>query len=73
MTKLNIFSIGTIIILDETISLPSIRISKVKVSGESDLEQETLDQGTIEVVLSTTNTTKFHVKPNISLEDMVYL
>jgi hypothetical protein len=36
--------------------LLSIGISKVKVSGKSNPEQETLDQGAVEVVLSTTNT-----------------
>jgi hypothetical protein len=32
-------------------------VSKVKVSGKSDLEQETPYQGGVEVVFSTTNTT----------------
>jgi len=32
-------------------------VSKVKVSGKSNLEQEIPDQGAVEVVLSTTNTT----------------
>ncbi len=67
-----LFSIGTIIISYETISLLNIRVSKVRVSGEFDIEQETSYQGAIEVMLSTTNTTKFHVKPQISLEDKVY-
>jgi hypothetical protein len=67
-----LLSIGIIIISNEIVSLLSIKVSKVKISGESDLEQETLDQGVEEVMFSTTNTTKFHVKPNISLENKVY-
>jgi hypothetical protein len=45
---------------------------EVRFSGESDLEQKTLYQGAEEMVFSTTNTTKFHVKPKISLENKVY-
>jgi hypothetical protein len=47
-------------------------MSEVRVSGESNPKQETSDQGATKVVLSTTNTTKFHVKPEISFEDKVY-
>jgi len=43
-------------------------VSKVKVSGESDPKQETLKM----MLSTTTNTTKFHVRPEISLEDKVY-
>ncbi len=46
-------------------------MSKVKISGKSDPESKTSYQGVTEVVLSTTNTTKFHVRPKISLEDKV--
>jgi hypothetical protein len=49
-----------------------IKVSKVKVSGESNPKQETSNQRATKVVLSTTNTTKFHVKLEISLEDKVY-
>jgi hypothetical protein len=72
-TKLGLFSIITITISDETISLLNIGMSEVKVSGKSGLKQETSHQGTIKVVISTTNTTKFHVRLEISLEDKVYL
>jgi hypothetical protein len=45
-TKLELFSIGTISISYEIVSLLSIRGSKVRVNGECDLEQQALDQGT---------------------------
>ncbi len=67
-----LFSIGTIIISYETISLMSIEVSKVRISGKSDLEQESSYQGATKVMLSTTNTKKIHVRPNISLENKVY-
>jgi hypothetical protein len=41
--ELELFSIGTITILDETISLLSIRMLEVKIGGEFDPEQGTLD------------------------------
>ncbi len=45
---------------------------EVKVSGEFDLEQERSHQGVVKVVISTINTTKLHVRLQISLEDKVY-
>ncbi len=39
--ELELFSIGTITILDETISLLNIRMCEVKISGEFDPEQGT--------------------------------
>jgi hypothetical protein len=56
-TKVKLLSIGTITILDEIVSLLSIKVSKVRISGKSDPEQGTLDQGAIKMVPSTTNTT----------------
>ncbi len=47
-------------------------MSKVIFNEKSDPEQGTSNQGTTKVVPSTTNTTKFHVRPHISLEDKVY-
>jgi hypothetical protein len=38
-TKLELFSIGTINVLDETISLLNIGMLEVRISGESDQEQ----------------------------------
>jgi hypothetical protein len=63
-----LFSIGTITISKEIISLLSIKISKIKINEESEPQQRTLSQGAMKVVLSTTKkTTKFNVKPKISL------
>ncbi len=70
--KPKLFSIGTITISDEVISLLSTGMSEVKINGKSNLESKTSDQGIIEVVLSTTDTTKFHVRPETSLENKVY-
>jgi hypothetical protein len=41
--ELELFSIGTITILDETISLLSIGVLEVKISGEFDPKQGTSD------------------------------
>jgi hypothetical protein len=56
-TKLKLFSIGTITILDETISLLSVGVLKIRINAESKLEQGILDQRAIELVASTTKTT----------------
>jgi hypothetical protein len=37
--KLELFSIGIIILLDETISLLSVRVTNIKINGESEPEQ----------------------------------
>ncbi len=68
-----LFLIGTITILDETISLLSIGVSQIKINEEFEPEQRTSNQGAIEVVPSITKTTKLNVKPEISLENKVYL
>jgi hypothetical protein len=70
--KPKLFSISTIIISYEVISLLSTKMSKVKINGKSNTESKTSDQGIIEVLHSTTNTTKFHVRPKTSLENKVY-
>ncbi len=67
-----LFSTSTITILDETISLLSIRVSKIKTNEKFDPKQETLDQGIAEVVLLTIKPKDFYVRPKISLEDKVY-
>jgi hypothetical protein len=56
-TKLELFSIGTIIISKETTSLLSIGELEIKINEESKSHQRTLDQGAIKVVPSTTKTT----------------
>jgi len=55
--ELELFSIGTITISDETISLLSIGVLEVKINGEFDIEQGTSYQKAMKVVPSTTNTT----------------
>jgi hypothetical protein len=45
-TKLELFSIGTISISYQIVSLLSIGGSKVRVNGKCDLERQALDQGT---------------------------
>jgi hypothetical protein len=56
-TKPELFSIGTITISEETISLSSIGVLEIKINDKSESHQRTLDQGAIEVVPSTTKTT----------------
>ncbi len=53
-TKSKLFSIGTITISKEIISLLSIKISKIKIDEEYEPQQRTLSQGAMKVVLSTT-------------------
>jgi uncharacterized membrane protein len=71
-TKLKLFSIGTIIISNETISLLSIKISKIRIGEKFELKQRTSDQRITEVVLSTKKLKDFYVKLEVSLEDKVY-
>ncbi len=71
-TKPKLFSIGTITISDEMISLLSVRMSKIKSIEESDLGQRTSDQRITKVVPSRIKSKDFYVRPNISLEDKVY-
>jgi hypothetical protein len=53
-----LFSIGTIIILDETISLLSVGVTKIKINGKSKLKQGISYQEVTEVMASTIKTTK---------------
>jgi hypothetical protein len=55
-TTPKLFTIGTIIISEETISLQNIGVLEIKINQESKSHQRTLDQRTIEVVPSTTKT-----------------
>jgi hypothetical protein len=43
-TKLELFSIGTITLLEETISLLSVGVSKIKSTQDFDSKQRTLNQ-----------------------------
>jgi hypothetical protein len=62
-TEPKMFSIGTIIILNEIVSLLSVGVTEIKINGESKLEQGILDQGAIEVMASTTKTIESNVRP----------
>ncbi len=66
------FPIGTITILEEIVSLLSIRVSKIKINEKSKPQQGTSNQGTTKVVPLITKTIEFNVKPQISIEDKVY-
>jgi hypothetical protein len=66
-----LFSIGTIIVSDEIISLMSIGVSKSRISEEIELEQVTSNQKTTKVVPLTTKPDDFYIKPEISLENKV--
>jgi hypothetical protein len=68
-----LLSIGTIILLEEIISLLSVGVSKIKNIEEFDPKQGTSYQTSIEVVLSTMKSKDFFVKPKVSLRDKVYL
>ncbi len=59
-------------ISNETISLLSIEVSKIRINEKSNLEQGTSYQRTTKVVPLITKPEDFHVKPNISLEDKAY-
>jgi hypothetical protein len=61
-----------IIILDETISLLSVRVSKIRNIEKYDPGQGTLDHRVVEVVSSIIESKDFYVIPKISLENKVY-
>jgi hypothetical protein len=68
-----LFSIGTIIISDETISLLSVGMLKIRSTEKSNPGQGTLDHKIVKVVVpSIIKSKNFYVKPKISLEDKVY-
>jgi hypothetical protein len=60
--ELEPFSIGRIIISNEIISLLNVRVIKIKINGNFELEQEISNQRHAKVVASTTKTTKFNVR-----------
>jgi hypothetical protein len=53
-TKPELFSIGTITILDEIVSLLSVKVSKIRTNGKSKPQQRILDKSKVEVVASIT-------------------
>jgi hypothetical protein len=68
-----LFSIGTITISYETISLLNVRVIEIIINGKFKPKQRISYQGVAKVVVSTTKTTKFNVILETSLEDKVYL
>jgi hypothetical protein len=72
-TELELFSIGTITISDEIISLLSVGVTKIKINGKSEPKKRISNKKTTEVMALITKITKFNVKPKTSLEDKVYL
>ncbi len=66
------FSIDTITLLEEMISLLNVGVWEIKSTKESDLDQRTLDQITAKVVPSTMKSEDFCVRLEVSLENMVY-
>jgi 2-phospho-L-lactate transferase/gluconeogenesis factor (CofD/UPF0052 family) len=66
------FSIGTIILLEEIISLLSIGVLEIIINEKFEPQQGTSNQRTTEVVPSIAKITKFNVKPKILLENKVY-
>jgi hypothetical protein len=71
-TELELLLIGTITLLEETVSLSSVGVSKIMSIQEYDQKQKTVDQTTKEVVLSTMKSKDFCVRLEVSLEDKVY-
>jgi hypothetical protein len=52
--------------------LLSVGVSKIRINGEFEPQPRISYQGKAKVVASTTKTTKFNVRLNISLKDKVY-
>jgi hypothetical protein len=70
--ELELFSIGTITILNKIVSLFIVGVSKIRINEEFEPEQGTSYQIAIEMVPSTTKSKEFYVRPLISLENKVY-
>ncbi len=66
------FSDGTIIISNETVSLLTVGVFKIRIIAEFEPEHGTLDQKVAEMVSTTTKSKDLYVRPKISLEDRVY-
>jgi len=67
-----LFSIGTITLLEKIVSLLSVGVSKIRSIEESISKQRTSNQIATKVVPSTMKLEDFYVKPKVSLEDKVY-
>jgi len=70
--ELELFSIGTITISDEIVSLLSVRCSEITNNVESKLKQRISNKKAIELMASIRKTIEFNVRQEISLEDKVY-
>jgi hypothetical protein len=71
-TKLKLFSIGIITLLEKTILSLSVRVSKIKSTEKSNLEQKTSNQTVAKLVPSIVKSENFCVKLEVSLENKVY-
>ncbi len=71
-TKPKLFSIGTITLLEEIVSLLNVRMSEIRNIEEFDLKQGTSNQTTTKVVPSIMQSI-FFVKPEVSIKNKVYL
>jgi hypothetical protein len=67
-----LFSIGTITLSEETISLLNVGISEIRSIEESNSKRRTSNQTTIKVVPSIVKSKDFCVRPEVSSEDKVY-
>jgi len=70
--KLELFSINTIIILDETVSLLSVGMLEIRSIEKFNQGQRTLDHRVVEVMPSIIKSEDFYVRPKIPLENKVY-
>ncbi len=68
-----LFSIGTIALLEETISLLSVGVLEIRSIENFDPKQGISYQTFAKVVPSIMKSKDFSVKPKVSLEDKVYL
>jgi len=68
-----LFSIGTITILDEKVSLLSIGVLEIIIIEKFDPKKMTTNQRIVEVMPLITKLENFYVRPEISLEDKVNL
>ncbi len=67
-----LFSIGTITLSEEMVSLLNVGVSEIKSTKESNLEQRTLNQTIAEMVPSTMKSKDIYVRLEVSLENKVY-
>jgi hypothetical protein len=71
--ELEMFSISTIALSKETVSLLNVGVLEIKRIEKFDPKHRTSDQIVVEVVPSTVKSKDLFVRPEVSLEDKVYL